>query len=375
MKGKVKIIMAITFAKGYNVLIQQKVGNVNTPIYPYTKFDNVQDSENNSLTTVIANLKATQVPAFSATATENTFLADDGVFRAIQAASTTQAGVVQLSSAVDSTSETVAATASAVKSAYDKAATVETALGDYVTTSDFNALKGAANGLATLNESGKVTASQLPSYVDDVIVVDMANDFLSATNHETSAAVTPDSNTIYMDHATNKIYRWSGSIFVVIPDSLAIGTTAGTAYDGAAGAALAQTVANGFAAYVHDVAAGDTNGTIKFKVGDNENFTTVTVFTPDYPTKASLGLDQVENMDGATIISTYLTKAAIDTAYSVPAGENLATDHVVTTASGDKGLMTAAMLTDLQNTMAMAVSTTAPSFENGLWLQVVSEDE
>ena len=37
--------------------------------------------------------------------------------------------------------------------------------------------KGKANGLASLNGSGKIPSSQLPSYVDDVLEFDEFNDF------------------------------------------------------------------------------------------------------------------------------------------------------------------------------------------------------
>ena len=70
----------------------------------------------------------------------------------IQSASTTQSGVVQLSSATNSESTTLAATASAVKSAYDLAAAAIPATA-----------KGAANGVATLDANSKIPTSQLPS--------------------------------------------------------------------------------------------------------------------------------------------------------------------------------------------------------------------
>lgn len=44
---------------------------------------------------------------------------------------------------------------------------------------DFKALKGQPNGLAELDGNGKVPASQLPSYVDDVVVNSMPDNLLS----------------------------------------------------------------------------------------------------------------------------------------------------------------------------------------------------
>ena len=66
--------------------------------------------------------------------------------------------------------------------------------------------KGAVNGVATLDASGKVPAAQLPSYVDDVI---------EATNLA-AFPVTGESGKIYVALDTNKTYRWSGSAYVYI---------------------------------------------------------------------------------------------------------------------------------------------------------------
>ena len=66
--------------------------------------------------------------------------------------------------------------------------------------------KGAANGVATLDATGKVPAVQLPSYVDDVL--EFAN--LAAF------PATGESGKIYVALDTNKTYRWSGSAYVYI---------------------------------------------------------------------------------------------------------------------------------------------------------------
>ena len=83
-------------------------------------------------------------------------------------------------------------------------------------------LKGAANGLAELDSSGKVPSAQLPSYVDDV---------LEYTN-KTSFPATGESGKIYISQDNNKTYRWSGSAYVEISPSLALGETSATAYRG-----------------------------------------------------------------------------------------------------------------------------------------------
>ena len=83
-------------------------------------------------------------------------------------------------------------------------------------------LKGAANGLAELDSSGKVPSAQLPSYVDDVL--EYAN--------QSSFPTTGESGKIYITQDTNKTYRWSGSTYVEISPSLALGETSATAYRG-----------------------------------------------------------------------------------------------------------------------------------------------
>lgn len=95
--------------------------------------------------------------------------------------------------------------------------------------------KGVANGVAELDANGKVPASQLPSYVDDVIEGYYYNSkFYEESTHTTE--ITPASGKIYVnlesDDNQNKTYRWSGSAYVVISETLALGETASTAYRG-----------------------------------------------------------------------------------------------------------------------------------------------
>lgn len=68
---------------------------------------------------------------------------------------------------------------------------------------------GVANGIASLDDGGKVPANQLPSFVDDVIEV--AN--ISA------APETGESGKIYVALDTGKCYRWSGTMYVEISSS------------------------------------------------------------------------------------------------------------------------------------------------------------
>lgn len=66
--------------------------------------------------------------------------------------------------------------------------------------------KGVANGVATLGADSKIPASQLPSYVDDV--VEYAN--------QAAFPGTGETGKIYVALDTNKTFRWSGSAYVYI---------------------------------------------------------------------------------------------------------------------------------------------------------------
>ena len=83
-------------------------------------------------------------------------------------------------------------------------------------------LKGTANGVAELDANGKVLTSQLPSFVDDVIE---AENFAALPNEG-------ETGKIYVTLDDNKTYRWSGSAYVEISASLALGETDSTAYRG-----------------------------------------------------------------------------------------------------------------------------------------------
>lgn len=92
-------------------------------------------------------------------------------------------------------------------------------------------LKGAVSGLAELDANGKVPSSQLPSYVDDVIEGYFYNSkFYKESAHTT--VITGETGKIYIDLSTNKTYRWSGSAFIVVSETLALGETSSTAYRG-----------------------------------------------------------------------------------------------------------------------------------------------
>lgn len=92
--------------------------------------------------------------------------------------------------------------------------------------------KGAVSGVAELDANGKVPSSQLPSYVDDVLEYASASAF----------PATGETGKIYVTLDTNKTYRWGGSAYVEISESLAIGTTSSTAFAGDRGLAIEEKI-------------------------------------------------------------------------------------------------------------------------------------
>lgn len=90
--------------------------------------------------------------------------------------------------------------------------------------------KGEANGVATLDASGKVPSSQLPSYVDDVIdsyivgSTPFAADWLSLTAG--GAPLTPEEGKIYVIISEgaylNNSYRWSGTVYAPVGSPIAV---------------------------------------------------------------------------------------------------------------------------------------------------------
>lgn len=130
---------------------------------------------------------------------------------------------------------------------------------------------GTVNGVAMLDSSGKVPAAQLPSFVDDVIEYPTATDFPE----------TGETGKIYVALDTNKTYRWGGSAYVEISESLALGETSSTAYRGD----------RGKAAYDH---SQKTSG------------------NPHNVSKSDVGLGNVDNTSDADKPVSAATQAALD---------------------------------------------------------------
>lgn len=223
---------------------------------------------------------------------------------------------------------TTAVTAAAVKVGKDSSGHV--VLGNALTASDVGAIattaKGAANGVAELDSTGKVPSSQLPSFVDDVLEYDKQSSF----------PTTGEAGKIYIAQDTNKTYRWSGSAYVEISASLALGETSSTAYRGD----------RGKTAYEHSqLTSGNPHNVTKSDVGLGNvgNFKAVS-------TVASQGLTNTEKSNARANIGAGTSNLTIGTTSTTAAAGNhkhsasLDTDtgtSAITLAHGGKYKLTA----------------------------------
>lgn len=171
-------------------------------------------------------------------------------------------------------------------------------------------LKGKAGGLAELDPNGKVPSWQLPSYVDDVIEGYLYNSkFYKEKDHTTEIA--GEAGKIYVDLSNNKTYRWSGSAYTVISETLALGETSSTAYRGDKGkiaydhsqAAHARTDAT-------KTEASTTNGNIKINGSEVTVYTHPSGTNPHGTTKSDIGLGNVGNFKA---VSTVASQGLTDT--------------------------------------------------------------
>ena len=165
-------------------------------------------------------------------------------------------------------------------------------------------LKGAVNGLAELDGSGKVPSGQLPSYVDDV--VEVAN--------FAALPVTGESGKIYITLDNNLTFRWSGSAYVEISASLALGELSTTAYRGDRGAT----------AYNHSqLTSGNPHNVNKSDVGlsnVSNTDTTTTANITDSSNKRFVTDAQLTAIDNSATKNVVLDRKT--SSYTLVAGDN-----------------------------------------------------
>lgn len=171
------------------------------------------------------------------------------------------------------------------------------------------AQKGVANGVATLDANGLVPAAQLPSYVDDVL------EFAALANFPE----TGETGKIYVDQATGKIYRWSGSAYINI--SSAVSTA-----DEAVKLATARNI-NGVA----------FDGTADITINAEDA-------TPRIPTSEKAAANGVATLDANTKVPVaQLPLATANAAGAVTVGSNIdVTNGTISVATADtttKGLV------------------------------------
>ncbi len=164
-----------------------------------------------------------------------------------------------------------------------------------------SSLKGAASGVAELDAEGKVPSSQLPSYVDDV---------LEYANYSSFPA-TGETGKIYIAQDTNKTYRWSGTAYVEISASLALGETSSTAYRGDRGkVAYDHSQSTHARTDATKTEASTTNGNIKINGTETTVYTHPSGTNPHGTTKSDVGLGNVGNFKA---VSTEASQGLTDT--------------------------------------------------------------
>lgn len=104
----------------------------------------------------------------------------------------------------------------------------------------------ALSGKADL-VNGLIPASQLPSYVDDIVEswledIEFPENAYAKEDTEMTTPLTPEFSKIYVNLLNNKTYRWGGNFYVEISKSLAIGETATTAFSGNRGVQLEEKI-------------------------------------------------------------------------------------------------------------------------------------
>lgn len=165
--------------------------------------------------------------------------------------------------------------------------------------------KGTANGVAELDANGKVPSSQLPSFVDDTIEGYLYNSkWYKESTHTTEIA--GETGKIYVELSTNKTYRWSGSAFIEISASLALGETSSTAYRGDRGKiAYDHSQSTHARTDATKTEASSTNGNIKINGTETKVYTHPGSGTnPHGTTKSDVGLGNVGNFKAVSTVAS-----------------------------------------------------------------------
>ena len=215
-------------------------------------------------------------------------------------------------------------------------------------------VKGIANGIATLDEAGKVPSTQLPSYVDDVIEGYYYNSKFYTDNAHTTE-ITGESGKIYVDltEGARKVYRWGGTAYAEIPIGLALGTSSSTAYRGDRGnTAYKHAVTNKGSAFSSGLYKITTNAEGHVTAAESVIKSDITDLgvpaqdtTYNDATQSVAGLMSVNDKKKLDGIATGAT-ANTGTVTSVSAGVGLAGGPVTTTGSLNVNITSETKLTN-----------------------------
>lgn len=205
--------------------------------------------------------------------------------------------------------------------------------------------KGATGGLAELDTSGKVPSSQLPSYVDDVLEYDGKANFPTAG----------ETGKIYVDTSANITYRWSGSTYVEIGSSLALGETSSTAFRGDYGKI----------AYDHASVKGSafSSGLYKITTNDQGHVTAATVVEKSDIT--ALGIPAQDTTYGTATttvdgLMSSLDKAALDNLDSLVGGVPVS-DQISSAVSSKADIANGQYIVTASSEDGVAYTATVPS--------------
>lgn len=220
---------------------------------------------------------------------------------------------------------------------------------------------GVANGVATLDEDGKVPVSQLRGEMARVFGIEKAVATKTALPEVTGVAegdkyyvidekkiyekvteawdegTTPKEDTIYnfrltdaagLENRKNILYRWDGKNLVEISASIALGETAGTAYEGSKGKANADLLASLGSKLVTSVDAPTADAekvTFNYKaIAKSTNFDKEAPATVDIPaaTKSSAGVMTAAQATELEQLRTDMTAASNNTVNGHKISEN-----------------------------------------------------
>lgn len=227
--------------------------------------------------------------------------------------------------------------------------------------------KSAVNGVASLDSSGKVPSTQLPSYVDDVIEGYLSDGkFYEEEDHTTE--ITGESSKIYVDLHSENSYRWGGTTFVEISKGITLGETASTAFAGD----------KGKVAYDHSQAAhAPANAEANVQSDWNEDDTGSDAYIKNKPTALPADGGNADTVNGHTVEANVPADAEFtDTTY------NTGTDSVAgitklygATGENADGAMTQAAVTTALGNYALKteIPTAVSELENDAGYQNASQ--